>query len=153
VHAGENLLSIDVKNLENAEKVVKEFLWIFKNKLNEAIKLYKEGKENYTQPVLELFRDNTLFKWTVFGKIWAWKDYADTYFKEFVKKIPKEVSLDEIEDFAFTEDGLVVKWKYTFDTEEKGKIKGSFLMLIGKDNKWYHFKVFHSAAEDDVQAL
>jgi hypothetical protein len=26
VHAGENLLSIDVKNLENAEKVVKEFL-------------------------------------------------------------------------------------------------------------------------------
>ena len=149
----ENKLLVKEKTVEKAKEIMNKFLNLFKDKLNEAIRLYKENSESdYTRPVMDLFRPYTMFKGTVFGKQGVWYEYAKKYFERFVQKFPTGVILNELVDFAFTEDGLVAKWDYTFFTENKGEIKWSFLMVIWEDDKWMHFKVFHSAAKNSVIA-
>jgi len=149
----ENKLLVKEKTVEKAKEIMNKFLNLFKDKLNEAIRLYKESSESdYTRPVMDLFRPYTMFKGTVFGKQGVWYEYAKKYFERFVQKFPTDVRLDELVDFAFTQDGLVAKWDYTFFTENKWEIKWSFLMVIWEDDKWMHFKVFHSAAKDSVIA-
>ena len=145
------VLEQNEQTLENAEKIMKEFLQEFQTKLQEGVKILKEKGVNFTNPVVEnLFRDYTIFKWTVFGKNGTGLDYAKAYFSHFIEKKPVKVELNQIKKFAFTKDGLATVWDYTFTTEDWQEILWSFFMLIWKDEKWYHFKTFHSAARDSV---
>ena len=151
VNLWENKLMVKERTKANAEKIMNYFLDIFKTSvLNESIKLLDAWEKDFVKPVLSLFRDYTIFNGTVFGKIWTGKDYAEEYFKHFVEKRPVAVELDELKDFAFTDDGLLAKWDYTFTTRDGQKILWSFFMLIWEDNKWLHFKMFHSAARNSV---
>ncbi len=139
----DNKLILDDTN--EAKKEFEKFINIFQSKLVESVNLMNTWSNNFTTPVIELFRDYTIFKWTVFGKWWVWTSYANNYFSHFIKKEPIEITLDDIIDLWSCKDWLLVEWNYTFITKNKEKILWKFIMLIWKDDKWYHFKTFHSA--------
>ena len=157
------VLEQNEQTLENAEKIMQEFLQEFQTRLQkgvEILEINEKAKENmeinmwdedFTKPVVrDLFRDYTIFKGTVFGKNGTGLNYANTYFSHFIEKKPIKVELNQIKDFAFTKDGLTAVWDYTFTTKDWQEILWSFFMLIWRDKKWYHFKTFHSAARDSV---